>query len=75
MNSVALQILEQFNAAFIQFLNPATPQDQRNAIGGNRRLEWEIDQAFVDVEKQPDSWKIGLELMDWTFALLLGDTV
>ena len=33
MNSVALQVLEQFNSAFIQFLNPATPQDQRNAIG------------------------------------------
>lgn len=36
MNSAALQILEQFNAAFTQFLDPATPQDQRNAIGGSR---------------------------------------
>lgn len=71
MNSVALQVLEQFNSAFIQFLNPATPQDQRNAIGFLSDRMWRIDQAFMDFEKQPDAWKICLELMDLTSALLL----
>lgn len=29
----AMQILQQFESAFSDFLNPNTPQDQRNAIG------------------------------------------
>lgn len=33
MSSVAAQILEQFNSAFTAFLNPLTPQAERNALG------------------------------------------
>lgn len=33
MTTEASQILEQFNVAFAQFLDPNTPQEQRNAIG------------------------------------------
>ena len=31
--TVAAQVLEQFESAFSEFLNPNTPQSQRNAIG------------------------------------------
>ena len=34
--SVATQVLEQFESAFSEFLNPNTPQNQRNAIGRNK---------------------------------------
>lgn len=33
MDCAAAQILEQFNSAFIRFLDPLTPQNERNAIG------------------------------------------
>lgn len=33
MDCAAAQVLEQFNSAFITFLNPLTPQEERNAIG------------------------------------------
>ncbi|KAK8800862.1 hypothetical protein WA588_001693 [Blastocystis sp. NMH] len=52
----AMQILQQFESAFSDFLNPNTPQDQRNAI----------DQAFMNFEKQSDSWEICLEMMKMT---------
>ncbi|KNB43511.1 hypothetical protein JH06_2654 [Blastocystis sp. subtype 4] len=64
--SVATQVLEQFESAFSEFLNPNTPQNQRNAI----------DQAFVAFERQSDSWKICLELMKMTtnIHLIIQDT-
>ena len=33
MSSAASQILEQFNVAFVKFLDPNTPQEERSAIG------------------------------------------
>lgn len=33
MDCAAAQVLEQFNSAFITFLNPLTPQEERSAIG------------------------------------------
>lgn len=34
-----IQILNQFESAFVQFLDPRTPKAQRDAIGGNQLLE------------------------------------
>ncbi|KAM7455174.1 hypothetical protein BLSTO_04070 [Blastocystis sp. subtype 1] len=56
MSAAASQILEQFNVAFVKFLDPNTPQEERSAI----------DRAFVDFEKQPDSWRVCLEMMTLT---------
>ncbi|KAK8829829.1 hypothetical protein WA577_001221, partial [Blastocystis sp. JDR] len=68
MSAAASQILEQFNVAFVKFLDPNTPQEERSAI----------DRAFVDFEKQPDSWRVCLEMMTLTtnpnIHLIIQDT-